>query len=527
MAHGEEEGQGSQGGEISLGALPLVQQLQRSQARRVARFHTPGHQGGQGSGLPLKTAWGEAVWQWDLPELPELGSLLDPDGVMAEAQALAAQTFGADRTWFLANGSTLGVMAAIVATCAPGSKLVLPRSVHRSAIAGLIVSGAVPIFVNPPYDADWDLPGTLTPQAVAAALAEHPDVAAVLLVSPTYQGVVAEVAAIAALTQARGIPLLVDEAHGAHFGFHPQLPPRALSQGADLAVQSTHKTLSALTQAAMVHIRGTRVDPQSLTRAVALVQSTSPSYLLLASLDAARHQLATQGQDLMAQTLALAQIACDRIGQIPGLRVWAPSPPRSGFRQGDPTRLTVDVSGLGWSGFAADEWLDRSQGVICELPSLRHLTFMVTLGHTADDIASLVRGLEHLSRQHPSPSQGGSFALENLALENLALENLALENLALENLALGSPSPLAPLTPRQAFFAPGETVPWQQGLHRLSAELICPYPPGIPLVLPGEPITAMAWEQLQRVQAAGGVITGCADPSLMTVRVVRDSGVQS
>ncbi|MGA1476659.1 MAG: aminotransferase class I/II-fold pyridoxal phosphate-dependent enzyme, partial [Prochlorothrix sp.] len=307
---------------------------------------------------------------------------------MDAAQRLAAQTFGADRTWFLVNGSTAGVMAAILATCGPGDKILLPRNSHRSALAGLIFSGAMPVFVNPVYAADWDLWGTLTPDQVAHALDQHPDLKAVLLLSPTYQGVGADIAAIAALTHTQGIPLLVDEAHGAHWGFHPDLPPRALSQGADLSVQSIHKTLSSLSQSAMVHTCGDRVSPQRLNQALALLQSSSPNALLLASLDAARHQMATAGLDLMAQTLHLAHQAQSALAAIPGLRVWQLAAPRSGFWTWDPTRLTVEVAALGRSGFAVDDWLVE-RGILAELPSLRHLTFIISLGNTAADLEGL------------------------------------------------------------------------------------------------------------------------------------------
>lgn len=479
---------------------PLVAALRRSALRRGAPFHTPGHQRGQGAPDLLREAWGSQVWQWDLPELPGLDNLFNPTGPIAAAQTFAAQVFGADRTWFLVNGSTAGVIAAILATCGPGDKLLLPRNAHRSAIAGLIWSGAVPIFVNPPYDPDWDLGGTLTPAQVAQALAQHPDLKAVLVLSPTYQGVGADLAAIAALTQAHGIPLLVDEAHGAHWGFHPALPPRALSQGADLAVQSIHKTLGSLTQSAMVHTRGDRVCPQRLSQALALLQSSSPSYLLLASLDAACHQLATAGEALMAGTLALANRAGTALAQVPGVRVWGGAEGRSGFWWRDPTRLTVGVGGLGLSGFEADEWL-AERGIIAELPSVQHLTFIVSLGHGAADIEQLVAGFWGLSA-----SRAGA--------DRSPLQS--------------PPAPILPdqpystpvLSPREAFFAPIAVVPWAAAIGHPSADCLCPYPPGIPLLFPGEVISRSALDTLQHIQAEGGIITGCADATLATLRIV-------
>jgi len=419
--------------------------------------------------------------------------------VLAEAQTLAAQTFGADRTWFLVNGSTAGVIGAIMATCGPGDLILLPRNVHQSAITGLILTGAIPIFLEPAYDPAWDLVGCVTPETVALGLERYPQARAVFLVSPTYQGLVADVAAIARVTHDRGIPLLVDEAHGAHLGFHPGLPPRALSQGADLAVQSTHKVLSALTQAAMVHIRGDGVCGHRLSRALQLVQSTSPSYLLLASLEGARHQMATQGRDLMDGALGLAHQARGVLGQVPGVRLWPQGSTVTLSATWDPTRLVVDFTGLGLTGFEADEALREGWQVTAELPALRHLTFLVTLGHIPQDMDRLGEAITALSQNRSSCPP----------------------------LAWSAPLPIAlpleapPLSPRSAFFAPRETVAWEQGIDRLSAETICPYPPGIPWVLPGERITPEVLAGLRQVRQLGGVLTGCADSNLETLQVVR------
>ena len=240
--------------------MPLVTALQMCAQRSDAPFYTPGHKKGQGVGRSLIHLLGSKVFAADLPELPELDNLFAPQGAILAAQELAAEAFGADRTWFLVNGSSCGVMAAILATCAPGAKILLPRNVHQSAIAGLIHSGAVPVFLQPEYDRALDIAHSITPDSVSAALTQHPDAKAVLMVYPTYYGACGDVAAIAQLAHQHGIPLIVDEAHGAHFAFHPELPIAALAAGADLVVQSTHKTLSALTQAAMLHLRGDRID---------------------------------------------------------------------------------------------------------------------------------------------------------------------------------------------------------------------------------------------------------------------------
>jgi arginine decarboxylase len=483
---------------LSQTNAPLLQALQTAAQRSNAAFHTPGHKRGQGISAEFANLLGMKAFQADLPELPELDNLFAPEGVILDAQALAADAFGAEQTWFLANGSTCGIEAAVLATCRPGDKLILPRNVHQSAIAALILSGAIPVWLEPEVDREWAIAHSVNPNQVTIALSQHPDAKAILLVSPTYYGMCGNLEAIAQLAHAHHIPLLIDEAHGAHFAFHPDLPMPALQAGADLTVQSTHKTLSALTQAAMLHVQGDRIDRDRLSRALQLVQSTSPSYLLLASLDAARQQMATQGKPLLDSALKLAAIVRTSLAKLPQFAVLQPDrAPTPGGVALDPLRLTVSVAELGLSGFEADEWLHR-QGVTCELPGLHHLTFIWTHGNTVEDGDRLVKGLTALSQKalltRPKPEKPRLTSSQ-------------------------FPLPLALLSPRQAFFADQRVVPVQEAIAQPSAELICPYPPGIPVLIPGEIITAEAIGWLRQILDAGGILTGCTDPSLQTLKI--------
>ncbi|NJK74192.1 MAG: aminotransferase class I/II-fold pyridoxal phosphate-dependent enzyme [Microcoleus sp. SU_5_6] len=476
---------------------PLLDALQKCANRSHSPFYAPGHKQGRGIPQPLVELLGEKVFRSDLPELPELDNLFNPEAAIFEAQQLAAAAFGADRTWFLANGSTCGIIAAILAVCNPGDKIILPRNIHQSAISGLILSGAIPIFVNPEYDRDWDIANCITPESAAAALQQHPDAKAVMVVYPTYHGVCGNLRAIAQITHQYNIPLLTDEAHGAHFNFHSELPETALSAGADLTVQSTHKTLGAMTQASMLHVQGSRVDVCKLDRALQLVQSTSPSYLLLASLDAARQQMAIFGEQLIEKTLLLAKQARSNLSKIPGISVLE-SLNTPGFTALDRSRLTVKVSELGITGFAADEILHYEFGVTAELPMPQHLTFIISLGNIESDIDNLVRTFTILEGRRKKEET---------------------EFVPSPYLPLSLSPPL--LSPREAYFSPTETVAADKAVDRPSAELICPYPPGIPVLMPGEIITQTAVEYLQQIQAAGGKITGCSDPNLKTLKVVR------
>ncbi len=485
---------------LNQNQTPLLDALKACVAHFHAPFYTPGHKRGEGISQPLVDLLGKAVFRADLTELANLDNLFAPQGVIQEAQQLAAEAFGASQTWFLVNGSTCGVEAAILATCNTGDKIILPRNVHSSAIAGLILSGAIPIFLNPEYDPVLDIAHSITPEAVQAALQQHPDAKAVLIVYPTYYGVCGDLRAIAQITHQYNIPLLVDEAHGAHFAFHPELPTPALAAGADLTVQSIHKVLGAMTQASMLHVQGHKIDIDRVNKALQLVQSTSPSYVLLASLDAARQQMALSGTALMSRTLQLADTASRIISQIPRLSVLEMS--SSKFVALDRTRLTVTVSDLGLTGFKAEEILDKKLGVTAEFSSLRNLTFIISLGNTQADIEQLIESFTTLSQAHRQ---------SNLTVKSPILHNL------FSNFEYS-----VQISPREAFFAVSETLPLQQTSDRICAEIVCPYPPGIPVLMPGEVITKECLTYLQQIQAMGGFISGCADSSCKTLKVLKN-----
>ena len=476
---------------LSQTRAPLVSALQACARRRQAAFYTPGHKGGQGISTLHRAAFGADIFRLDLPELPELDDLFAPESVILAAQELAAEAFGAERTWFLINGSTCGVEAALLATCGPGDRVVVPRNALQSVLSGLVLTGAMPVWVAPAYDPDWQMALGVTVDAIAAALHQHADVKAVVVVSPTYEGVCSDIAAIADVVHGYGIPLIVDAAHGPHLAFHPELPPSALSGGADIVIHSAHKVLAAFTQAALFHVQGERCDLNRLTQALRMTQSSSPSYLLLGSLDVARHQMATQGAALMDHTLALAQSARHQLrdSSLPVLDVSEGSV----FQQ-DLTRLTVDVAAVGTTGFDADAWL-HERGVTAELPTLRQLTFIISLGNSAQDIEQLIQGL----RQLPATGAGYPYGLH-------------------------TDIPTPGVSPREAFFAPAVTCAVDRVVGQLSADTVCIYPPGIPNLMPGEPITAEILKTLQAAQAAGAHLSGLADPTLGTLRILRADG---
>ena len=479
---------------------PLIDALKACTTRPHAPFYTPGHKRGVGISPLLSDLIGKDVFRAYLTELAELDNLFTPQSVILAAQELAAEAFGAEKTWFLVNGSTCGIEAAILATCRMGEKIILPRNVHSSVISGLILSGAIPIFINPVYNSDLDIAYSITPEALKAALVQHPDTKAVLIVYPTYNGICGNLPAFVHLTHQYNIPLIVDEAHGAHFHFHSQLPISALTAGADLTVQSIHKTLGAMTQASMLHFQGKRIDIDRVNKALQLVQSTSPSFILLASLDAARQQMAIHGEKLMSQTLDLAEEARIKINQIPGLSTPLINSKKSpGFMDLDQTRLTVNVSKIKFTGFASEEILDKKFHVTPEFSSWQNLTFIISLGNTKTDIQKLIQGLNNLTHVIPLTSECQPCNNINDAII----------------------ASIMSISPREAFFANSEVIPIAETQERICAEIICPYPPGIPVLMPGEIITKSALEYLQEIQNMGGFISGCADETLQTVKVVK------
>lgn len=475
---------------------PLLTQLKISADKQDAPFYTPGHKKGRGISQPLKELMGDRVFRADLPELPELDNLFAPEGVIKQAQILASKAFGAQETHFLANGSTSGIIASILATCGEGDKIIMPRNIHQSAIFGLILSGATPIFINPEYNPDFDLCYTLSPTQLEEALATNDNVKAVMVVSPTYHGICANLTGIAHISHNFTIPLVVDGAHGAHFSFHDLLPRSSLQCGADIVIESTHKTLGAMTQASMLHVQGDLIDRDRLNQSLQMVQSSSPSYVLLASLDSARQQMALHGEALLTNTINLAKIARNEIKNLEYLSLLELIKPQENFFDLDITRLTINVSKLGLTGFEVDEILHQQFGVTCELPSLSNLTFIISIGNTLEDIERLINSLKSLK----------VYQKKHLNINKINSLNLS--------------DSIFKMSPRQAFFAKKKVVPKNLAINQVSGENICPYPPGIPLIMAGEIITEEALIYLAEISNSGGIITGVSDSSLATFKVI-------
>jgi arginine/lysine/ornithine decarboxylase len=450
---------------------------------------------------------GDNVLAIDLTQIRGLDDLLQPSEAIEEAQALAAEAYGSDHTFFLINGSTSGNQIMMMSAANPGDKLALPRNAHKSAMGGLIMSGVEPVWMKPEVDVGLHMDHTVTPETVRATLERHPDVVAVYVVSPTYYGVAADLAGIADVAHEHGIPLLVDEAWGPHFHFHPALPLDALAAGADLCINSTHKMLGSLSQTAMLHQRGERIRHDRLKAVVKLFLSTSPNLVLVASLDVARRQIATEGRALLSRTIEIAEDARRRLNAIAGIYCFGREQVgKPGVFALDPTKITITVKELGYTGYEAEEILRRRYNVQCELADLFNCLALFTIGTTQESADRLVYGVKELSR-------------EDRPIDVFSPSGVLERRLATGTYNLPAIPPMR-MNPREAFLADTESVRFKASAGRICAEVITPYPPGIPVISPGEEITREIISYLDLEKKAGVRMQGPSDSELRTIRVV-------
>jgi len=424
-------------------------------------------------------------------------SLHEPRSVIKEAQRLAAQAFGADDTYFLVNGTSVGNQTMVWSTVREGERIVIPRNVHRSVFAGLMLTGARPVYVTPPVLEDWGIYGNIEADQVLEVLKANPGCQAVMVTHPTYYGQVSDLARIVGIAHRAGASCVVDEAHGPHFAFHEALPKSAMSLGADLSAQSTHKVLGAMTQASMLHAQGGRVDRSRLKMGLQLFQSTSPSYVLMASLDVARLQMAVSGRRLMDRVINMSRETVKALNKIPGIRCFAPEHcGRPGAFAFDETRIMLHVD---WpvSGFEVAHRLRDEFRLQPEMADTQNVLFLVGQGNTWGQLKRLVAAVRRLERQYRGLTAHGA----PLVLPSLEPARVV-------------------LTPREAVLGRARRVPLADAVGEVCAELLSPYPPGVPLVAPGELITKEVVGYLVGVLRAGGRINGQADMTGRTVRIV-------
>jgi arginine decarboxylase len=416
---------------------------------------------------------------------------------VSEAEELLAAAVGARKAVFTTCGSSISIHTAMLTVTGPGRKILVDRNVHKSVVASLILAGADPVWLRPRWDHERQIAHPAPAGDVEEALDRHPDVGAVLMITPTEYGTGADVRGIARMCHARGIPLVVDEAWGAHFPFHPGLPTAAIQAGADLVVQSLHKADGGLCQASVILLGGDLVDPVDLRLRLDLITTTSPSALLYGSIDGFRHRMVAEGHQLLDGALQRAGELRARLAKIPGLAVMDESIiGHDGVAEWDPMKLSVDVSELGITGYQAKDWLQAERHLTAQLGDSRRVIFSLTYSDELTALDRLADAVEALAAHPPADDSAPTRIPE---LEKLNLEQA--------------------MNPREAYFATTEQVGDPVG--RISAEMISPYPPGVPAILPGERFNQSVVDYLRAGLAAGMTLPDASDPTLETFRVVQ------
>lgn len=482
---------------------PLLEAIEDFIETKPAYFRIPGHRLDRG----ISTRWtdkvGTKIFAYDVTETPLTDDLHAPEGAILEAQDLLSELYKSDKSYFLVNGTTCGNEAMIISTAFEGEKIMIARNAHKSAMMGLILSGAQPVYVMPEILDEWGIQGGITPQNVRDAFEKNPDCKALFLVSPSYYGIVSDLEGIAKVCHEYGALLLVDEAHGGHVYFHKDLPKGAIESGADMCVQSFHKITGALTQSSVMHIKnnGVSFDEEKISANLHLVQSTSPNYLLMTSLDCARYELAIKGDEMMEKAIALADYAKSKLNDIDGICYMDDSVVGSAGVAGiDTTRLVISVKGLGLSGFEFEEMLYNEYDVNMELADYENVLAIITYANTQEDIDRLIDACRDISNRYMIKSKKSDVSVINTKLPDI---------------------PKQVMTPRKAHFANVTEIDWQQAVGNISAQILAPYPPGIPIIYPGEIITKEVWEYIERFRKDGRHIHGAKAGKLDTVSVIK------
>jgi arginine decarboxylase len=470
------------------GDAPLLDGWLRSTAAaergELTPMCTPGHK--------QRQDLAGSVVAGDTPLYGGLDTIKHADVLLGDAEARAARLWGADWCRFSVAGSTHGNQALALAAGTPGQEVIVTRCLHRSLLLGLVLAGLRPVWVLPDRDQATGLPAAVPVQAVRAALASHPGACGVFLGDPSYVGTTGDLAGHAAAAHEAGVPLIVDAAWAAYLGFHPGLPPHAITAGADAMVTSAHKTLPASTQSALVLARIQLLDRARLDRAFEATHTTSPAGAITASIDAARALLARDGVELCGRLLQLVAAARQRLAGVPGVAVLD----GAGV---DPAKLVVLLAGAGADGYAVEADLIAA-GMPVELGDRDMIVPIITLADNEDTVARFVAALVAIIERHRGPPRRP------------------------EPSPAWSVSPEMAIPPREAFFAANETVAAGAAVGRISAELVAPYPPGIPVLAPGEVITSDALAALRAAKAQGGRIAYAADPTLATFQVITKGG---
>jgi len=478
--------------------LPFLQAIRRQQNTGRIPLHMPGHKQGRSIIPPLQPILGPAAL-YDYTELPFTDDLSQPVGALKESQAMLAELYGAEASFYLVNGTSGGIMATIFALSAAGKKVLLMRNSHRSVSQGLILSGATPVYMATTWDKQTGVALPPTVDDIRTALEQHQDIALVILTAPSFHGLSGHLEEQIRLVHSYDLPVMVDEAHGVHSHFTSLLPKDALQSGADAVIQSTHKTLSGFTQSSWMHIQGSRVSVARIQAALRILQTTSPSYILLLSLEGAMAQMATDGPAKLTRSLELTAIMKEKLNHDTPLKfLELDELPLQHVAGQDIGKLYLRTAPFGLSGFQAANLL-RLHGLEPELADSGGVLLMITLADDEEQFVAIEASLRAFAETLDTSAE--PFPLLTEAPWAALQPNIA-------------------LTPRDAWFAEKEVTSFNQSVGRICGETVTVYPPGVPVLLPGEIIDVEILEYLMQVKKFGGNIV-CDNHSLQTLTVIK------
>ncbi|SKC83391.1 aminotransferase class I/II-fold pyridoxal phosphate-dependent enzyme [Maledivibacter halophilus] len=480
---------------LNQNRAPLFEAMKEYHKKNVIPFDVPGHKHGIGI-KEMTDYFGQAMLELDVNAMKSLDNICNPIGVIKEAEDLAAKAYGADYGFFLVNGTTAGVQTMIMSACSPGDKIILPRNAHKSATTALILSGAIPVYIQPEINDELGIAMGISFDEVKRVIANHPDAKAIFLINPTYYGATSDLKSIVDIAHKNNMAVLVDEAHGAHMKFHDELPLEAMDAGADMCAVSTHKTGGSLTQSSILLLNQGLIDSKYVKTTLNLTQTTSASYLLMASLDIARRQIATRGEKMLERVLYLSRWARDEINKTNGLYAFGKELIGTpGVFNFDETKLGVNVRKIGLSGFEVYDILTDEYNIQTELGDMYNILAIVSLGDTEESIKALIDALKDIAQKYKKEKiiKGKRDILKN---------------------------PEIIVSPRDAYYSRKKIVRFEEAAGEVSGESIMTYPPGIPLVTPGERITKEMIEYVVRLKEEHSLLQGPEDQCIEYIKVL-------
>ncbi len=474
---------------------PVYEALEEFRKNRIVPFDVPGHKRGRGN-PELVRLLGQQCVGIDVNSMKPLDNLCHPVSVIREAEELAAEAFGAAHAFLMVGGTTSSVQSMVLCVCKKGDKIILPRNVHRSVINALVLNGAIPVYVNPDTDDRLGIALGMKVSQVERCIRENPDAVAVLVNNPTYYGICSDLRSIVGLAHERGMKVLVDEAHGTHFYFGEHMPVSAMEAGADMASVSMHKSGGSLTQSSLL-LTGPDMPAGYVRQVINLTQTTSASYLLLVSLDISRRNLALRGREEFRKVTALAEYAREEINRIGGYYAYTRELVNGdSIFDFDGTKLTVNTLGIGLAGIEVYDLLRDEYDIQMELGDIANVLAYISIGDRERDMERLISALVEIRRKY-SRDNTGMFTQEYI-------------------------DPKVAVSPQNAFYAEKESLPLMETKGRICSEFVMCYPPGIPILAPGEEITPEILEYIVYARDKGCSMTGPEDPGIERLNVLKE-----